>query len=63
MTEEAKTSDFAFDKLVNNPRIEADIEGRYNLSDMNNLQSIGYDKLAGKSSDNALDKLLQDYFL
>jgi hypothetical protein len=30
---------------------------------MNNLQSIGYDKLTGKSSDNALDKLLQDYFL
>ena len=63
MTEEAKASDFAFDKLVNNPRIEADIEGRYNLSDMNNLQSIGCDKLTGKSSDNALDKLLQDYFL
>jgi hypothetical protein len=41
----AEASDFMFSKLQEDPRIKADVEGRYNVQDVSNLESVGLDKL------------------
>jgi len=33
--------------MTETPRLETDLEGRYNVADMSNLDKVGLDKLVG----------------
>ena len=45
ISQPAEASDFMFSKLQEDPRIKADVEGRYNVQDVSNLENVGLEKL------------------
>ena len=66
LSQQAKVSDFAFMKLFQDPygNPSIDVEGRYNTTELSNLETVGLDKLVNSESETStLDRLLGQYFL
>ena len=78
LTREANSDDLQFKNFYNNSKdmIKYDVESMYNMQDINNTESIGYDSINRKTkgtNDSAtqfennhtdvFDKLLADYYL
>lgn len=64
LSKPTKLSDISSTKMFLDLGLKSNPEGRYNLEDLSNLESLGYEKLMDESKERTtLDKLLQDYFL
>jgi hypothetical protein len=64
LSKPTKLSDISSTKMFLDLGLKSNPEGRYNLEDLSNLESLGYEKLLDESKERTtLDKLLQDYFL
>jgi hypothetical protein len=50
LSEPAQASDFAFAKIIEDTRERVDVEGKYNLSDINNLNAMGYENIEKRAA-------------